>query len=94
MLGVPTKAQHLPHIQAILGFLLMFLFIKMFFYKYSINTDIHTCISTHSYEYTHVHPNLISTSKRLNRFNVEIHKINQQERLIVDEDITSHLKNN
>jgi hypothetical protein len=66
----------------------------MFFYKYSINTDTHTHISTHFYEYTYLHPNPISTSKRLNRFNVEIHKINQQERLIIDEDITSHLKNN
>jgi hypothetical protein len=66
----------------------------MFFYKYSINTDTHTHISTHSYEYTHVHHNSINTSKRLNQFNVEIHKINQQERLIVDKDITSHLKNN
>jgi hypothetical protein len=33
--------------------------------KHSIDTDTHTRMSTHPYEYTHVHSTPMSTSKRL-----------------------------
>jgi hypothetical protein len=47
-------------------------------------------MSTHQYEYTHVHPTPISTSKRLSRLDLEIHEVGHQERLTVDEDVASH----
>jgi hypothetical protein len=45
---------------------------KNFFKKYIINTDIY---SNYPYEYTHVQSISMSTSKRLNQFNLEIHKV-------------------
>jgi hypothetical protein len=45
-------------------------------------------MSIHSYEYTH--SILISILKRLNRFDLEIYEVSQQERLAVDGDVASH----
>jgi hypothetical protein len=38
----------------------------------------------------YAHPTPISTYERLSRFDREIHKVNHQERLIVDGDIIFH----
>jgi hypothetical protein len=46
-----------------------------FFSGMSYTTDLN---SNHPYEYKYVHPNLISTSKILNRLDLEIHKIGQK----------------
>jgi hypothetical protein len=46
--------------------------------SHSINTDTHTCTSTHPYEYTHAHPTPMSTSKRLDRLDLEIHEVDQR----------------
>jgi hypothetical protein len=58
--------------------------------KYSTNADIHTCAITHSYEHTYAHPISMSTSKRLNRLDLEIHKVDHQERFAVDGDVASY----
>jgi hypothetical protein len=47
-------------------------------------------MGTHHYEYTHEHPTSMSTSERLNRFDLEIHKVGHQERIAVDENVISH----
>jgi hypothetical protein len=64
--------------------------INIFFEKYSINIDTHTCMSTHLYEHTHTHRIPISTSERLNRLDLEIHEVGHQERIAVDGNIASH----
>jgi hypothetical protein len=61
-----------------------------FFKKHSTNTDIHTRISIHSYEHMHVYTIPMSTSERLNRLDLEIHKVDHKERLAVDGDVNSH----
>jgi hypothetical protein len=61
-----------------------------FFEKHSINIDTHTRTSTHPYEHTHAHPIPMSTSERLSQLDLEIHEVSHQERLAVDEDVTSH----
>jgi hypothetical protein len=45
---------------------------------------------THPYEHTHAHTTLINIFEKLNRFDLEIHEIGQQERLVIDGDVTSH----
>jgi hypothetical protein len=47
-------------------------------------------MNTYPYEHTHTHPTPMSTSKRLSRFDLEIHDVGHQERFIVDGDIASH----
>jgi hypothetical protein len=47
-------------------------------------------MTTYLYEYMYVHPIFMSTSERLDRLDLEIHKIGHQERLAVDGDGTSH----
>jgi hypothetical protein len=47
-------------------------------------------MSTHLYEYTYAHSTLMTTFKRLNRLDLEIHKIDHQERLTVDGDVVSN----
>jgi hypothetical protein len=47
-------------------------------------------MSTYLYEHMYAHSIFISTSERLNRLDLEIHEVGQQERLAVDRDITSH----
>jgi hypothetical protein len=47
-------------------------------------------MSTHHYKYMHAHPTSISTSERLSRFDLEIHKVGHQKHLIVDGDVASH----
>jgi hypothetical protein len=59
-----------------------------FFEKHSINAD--TYMSTHPYEHTHTHSTSVSTSERLSRLDIEIHKIGHQERITVDGDVASH----
>jgi hypothetical protein len=51
-------------------------------------------MSIHPYEHTHVHSTLMSTSERLSRFDIEIHEVGHQERLVIDGDAASHWKNN
>jgi hypothetical protein len=46
-----------------------------FFKKYSTNIDTYIHMSTHSYEHTYTHATLMSTSKRLNRLDLEIHEV-------------------
>jgi hypothetical protein len=43
----------------------------------STNVDIHTHMSTHFYTYIYTHSNFMSTSERLDRFDLEIHKVGQ-----------------
>jgi hypothetical protein len=47
-------------------------------------------MSTHSYEYTYVHPTSMRTSERLNWFDLEIYEVGHKERIAVDENITSY----
>jgi hypothetical protein len=47
-------------------------------------------MSIHSYEYTHAHSTPMSTSKKLSRFDLEIHEVGHQERLAVDGNIAFH----
>jgi hypothetical protein len=63
---------------------------KHVFLKHSTNTDTHTCMSTHHYEYTHLQPIPMSTSERLSRLDFEIHEVGHQERLAVDGDVASY----
>jgi hypothetical protein len=49
---------------------------------------------THPYKHTHAHPISMSISERLSRFDLEIHKVDHQECIAVDENVTSHRKNN
>jgi hypothetical protein len=58
-----------------------------FFKKYSINIDTHTRINNQSYEY--IYHTYMGTSERLSQIYLKIHEIGQQERLIIDEDVTS-----
>jgi hypothetical protein len=46
--------------------------------SHSTDAYTHTHTSTHCYEYTRVHPILMSTSKRLDRLDLEIHKVSQR----------------
>jgi hypothetical protein len=50
-------------------------------------------MSTHIYEYTYAHHIPMSTSERLSRIDLEIHKVGHQERLTVDGNVASHWKN-
>jgi hypothetical protein len=45
---------------------------------YSTNVDTDTRMSTRSYEYAYAHPTFMSTSERLNRLDLEIHKVGQK----------------
>jgi hypothetical protein len=47
-------------------------------------------MSTHPYEHMYTHPTPMSTSKRLNQLDLEIHEVSHQERLVVDGDVVSH----
>jgi hypothetical protein len=63
--------------------MLLELFLDMwFFYKYSTNVDTHTHMSTYFYEYTQ--PTSISIFERLNQLDLEIHRVDHQEYLVVD----------
>jgi hypothetical protein len=63
------------------GVWLVFLFFyvplqaQIFFERYNIDADIYICTDTHPYEYMHAHPTPMNTSKRLNRLDIEIHKV-------------------
>jgi hypothetical protein len=48
---------------------------SIFFERYNIDADIYICTDTHPYEYMHAHPTPMNTSKRLNRLDIEIHKV-------------------
>jgi hypothetical protein len=60
-----------------------------FFKKYNTNTYTHTRTSNHPYEHTHVYPTRMNTYKRLNRIDFKIHEVGHQERIAIDEDVTS-----
>jgi hypothetical protein len=47
-------------------------------------------MSTQPYKYTHAHPTPISTFKRLSQLDLEIYEVGHQERIVTDENITSH----
>jgi hypothetical protein len=66
----------------------------VFLEKYSTNTDLHTRINTHLYEHIYAHSILMSTSERLSRLDLEIHKVGHKERLTINGNITYHCKNN
>jgi hypothetical protein len=51
-------------------------------------------MSIHSYEYMYVYLTPMNTSERLSRFDFKIHEVGHQERIAVDGDAVSHLKNN
>jgi hypothetical protein len=38
----------------------------------------------------HAHPIPMHTSERLSRFDLKIHEVNHQERLVIDKDVTYH----
>jgi hypothetical protein len=61
-----------------------------FFLRNTVQTQILTHTSTHLYEHTHVDPNPMSTSERLSWLDLEIYEVGHQERLTVDEGVTSH----
>jgi hypothetical protein len=42
------------------------------------------------YKHTRTHPTPMSTSEKLSRLDLEIHKVGYQERLTIDEDVASH----
>jgi hypothetical protein len=44
---------------------------------HSTNIGIHTHMSTHPYEYMHVHPTPMSTSERLGQLDLEIYEVGQ-----------------
>jgi hypothetical protein len=47
-------------------------------------------MNTHSYKYMYAHPNHMSISKKLSRFNLEIYEIGHQKHLTVNRNIASH----
>jgi hypothetical protein len=63
---------------------------KLFlFWKYSTNADTHTRTITHPYEHTYAYSIPMSTSNKLSRLDLEIHEVNHQEHLAVDENVAS-----
>jgi hypothetical protein len=54
----------------------IFFFWDVTHYKRKLDTYTHTSI--HLYEYTHVHPNHMNTSKKLDRLDLEIHEVGQR----------------
>jgi hypothetical protein len=77
------------HLQLLTGILsehdqLLFLEIQ-YKYRYSYT---HTGI--YPYEYMHVHSIPMSTFKRLNRLDLEIHEVGHQEHIVVDENVVFH----
>jgi hypothetical protein len=48
---------------------------SIFFERYNIDVDIYICTDIHPYEHMHAHPIPMNTSKRLNRLDIEIHKV-------------------
>jgi hypothetical protein len=47
-------------------------------------------MSTHSYEHTHAHPTLMSTSEKLSWLDLEIHEVDHQECITIDGDVAFH----
>jgi hypothetical protein len=47
-------------------------------------------MSIHFYEHTYTQPIPMSTSERLSQLDLKIHEVDYQERIIINEDITSH----
>ncbi len=47
-------------------------------------------MSTHFYEFMHVHPIPMSTFERLSQLDLEIHKVDHQKYLIINRDDASH----
>jgi hypothetical protein len=46
-------------------------------------------MSTHLYEHMYAYPIPMSISKRLSRLDIEIHKVDHQERIAVDRGVAS-----
>jgi hypothetical protein len=47
-------------------------------------------MSTHFYEFIHVHHIPMNTFERLNQLDLEIHKFDHQECIVVDGDVASY----
>jgi hypothetical protein len=47
-------------------------------------------MSTQHYEHMDIYLTRMSTSKRISQLYLKIHEVDYQERLTIDEDITSH----
>jgi hypothetical protein len=47
-------------------------------------------MNAYTYEHTHTHLTLMSTSERLSRLDLEIHKVGHQKYLTVNEDVVSY----
>jgi hypothetical protein len=62
----------------------------MTLFLYSTNIDTYIYMSTHPYEYMYIHFTSMSTSKRCNRFDFEIHEVSHQERFAIDTDVAFH----
>jgi hypothetical protein len=45
---------------------------------------------THPYKYTYSHHISMSTSERVSRLDIEIHKVDHQERIVVNRDVVSN----
>jgi hypothetical protein len=69
------------------------------FEEHSIDTDTHTCMSTHPYKHTQKHPTSMSNFKRLGPLHHEIREVSHKKCLTVDgmppttERIISHKHN-
>jgi hypothetical protein len=62
------------------------------FLKHSNNIDIYICMRTYLYKYIYIYVYFIfrSTFEKLSRSDLETNKVNYQEHLIIDGNITSH----
>jgi hypothetical protein len=47
-------------------------------------------MNTHSYKHMYIYLNFMSISKRLSQLDFKIHKVNHQDCIAVDRDVTSH----
>jgi hypothetical protein len=66
--------------------------VRCFFEKHSIDVDIYTRMSTHSYKHTHAYVTFMSIFERLSRFDFKIYEVGHQECFVVDGDVASMKK--
>jgi hypothetical protein len=63
--------------------------LRHFLKKHSIDAYTHIRTSTHPMN-TRAHPTPINISERLDRIDLEIHKVGHQDRFTIDEDVAYH----